>query len=579
MKTLIKNGRIVTAVDDCRAVTTKAILCLVSILAGSLTIASQNTSDTNVLTALRPALESIRGEKILTHIKTLASDEFEGRAPGTKGETKTVEYLIERFKQFGLKPGNPDGTYIQEVPMVGFQTRPQIEISVQGKKVPLNYPEDFVHETPRLLAQVSLKNLGVVFVGYGIVAPEYDWDDYRETDVRNKIVVVLSGEPTIPDENDLSKADKRMFKGDLRTYYSTRESKYEIAHRHGAAALLIVTDPEKQATFSIFQTFARLEGAALKPRASDKQSLALTGLITINAARRIFAAAGKEFDEMQKAAQSKNFKAVSANASANLSLANKLRELKSRNVVARIEGSDPRLKNEFIIYTAHWDHLGRDENLKGDQIYNGAIDNAGGTAQLLEIAAAFAKLGKKPKRSILFIATTAEEKGYFGSRYYALNPLYPLGKTVADINLDGCNVWGKTRDLTSSGYGNSTLDEFLDKAANLQGRKFLKESLDNDGIYFASDQIEFAKAGVPAVFPFSGYDYIDKPADFGEKKWGKYGEKNYHQVTDEVEADWDLTGGAEDAAWLMLTGYLIAQSEKRPEWSNDSEFKNLTPLK
>ncbi len=550
------------------------IVILVFILVGNLAVTSQSLNDADILDALRPALESIQGDNILAHIKTLASDEFEGRAPGTKGEALTVKYLVDQFKRTGLKPGNPNGTYTQEVPLIGFKTRPNIELSVKGKKLPLNYPEDFVHKMPRLLPQVSVNDLEVIFAGYGIAAPEYGWDDYKGTNVRNKLVIVLSGEPAIADKNDSSVPDKAMFKGGLRTYYGTRESKYEIALQHGAAAILVITDAEKQNTYSIFQTFARLGGTALKPRTSNKQSPALTGLITINAVRRIFAAAGNDFDETQKAANSKDFNAISATATANISITNDLREVKSKNVVARIEGSDSRLKNEFIIYSAHWDHLGRDENLKGDQIYNGAIDNAAGTAQLLEIAAAFARLGKKPKRSILFIATTAEEKGYLGSRYYALNPLYPLAKTVANINLDACNVWGKTRDLASTGYGNSTLDEILEKAARLQGRTFMKGSLDNGGLYFGSDQIEFAKAGIPAVFPFSGFEYIDKPADFGDKKWGNYGEKDYHQVTDEVEADWDLSGGAEDAKWLMIAGYLVAQSRERPKWSNDSEFKN-----
>lgn len=523
---------------------------------------------------LKFALESISGGEILAHIKVLASDEYEGRAPGTIAETKTVEYLVEQFKRSGLKPGNPNGTYVQDVPLVGFQTRPQIELTVKGVNVPINYHEDFVHETPLLHPEVSVKNLDAVFAGYGIIAPEYGWDDYKGIDVRNKLVVVLGGEPSIADKNDPAKSDKAMFKGDLRTYYATRESKYEIARQKKAAAILVITDPEKQSTFSIFQTFARMEGLALKPKPSVKSPLALTGLITINAVRRMFAADGKNFDEIQKAAQNKKFKAVSVNAAANISIKSKIRELKSRNVVARIEGSDPKLKNEFIIYSAHWDHLGRDQNLSGDQIYNGAIDNAAGTAQLLEIAAAFAGLDKKPKRSILFIATTAEEKGYLGSRYYILNPLYPLAKTVANINLDACNVWGKTKDLASTGYGNSTLDEVLEKAAKMQGRTFLKGSLDNGGLYFGSDQIEFAKAGIPAVFPWSGFEYADKPADFGDEKWKKYGEKDYHQVTDEVEADWDLSGGAEDAKWLMIAGYLIAQEPVRPKWLNDSEFKN-----
>ena len=525
-----------------------------------------------VLAALKPALDSVGADNILAHIKKLASDEFEGRGPATRGETLTIKYLTDQFKRSGLKPGNPDGSFVQKVPLVGFLAQPKIDMESGGKKVPLNFQDDFVHDYPALRTSVSAKNSGVVFAGYGIVAPEYGWDDYKDVDVRSKLVVVLSGEPSAPDKRDASKLDPSVFKGDTRTYYSTREFKYDIAVRKGAAAILVITDPEKSITYSLFQTFAKMEGFALKSR-TPTPAFAMAGLMTINAARRLFAASGKDLDKLEGSAGRKDFRPVSTNARANISVKTKLRSVTSHNAVARIEGSDPRLKNEYVIYTAHWDHLGIDKTLKGDQIFNGAIDDAVGTAQLLEVAKGFAKLSKKPKRSILFIATTSEEKGFLGSRYYAENPLFPIAKSVANINLDGGNVWGRTKDVITSGYGLSTIDEYLEEAAKLQGRDFVRESIDNNSLYFSSDQIQFARAGIPAAFPFSGSIYTGRPADFGDKKWSGYADKDYHQVSDEVRSDWDLSGAAEDAQWLLIAGYNIAQAEKRPEWKNGSEFR------
>lgn len=316
-----------------------------------------------------------------------------------------------------------------------------------------------------------------------------------------------------------------------------------------------------------------MEGFGLKPK-NPNTATVISGLLTISAARRVFLLAGQDFDKLQADVPLSNGKTVVLNAKANISVKSKIRNVVSHNVVARVKGSDPRLKNEHVIYSSHWDHLGKDTSLTGDQIYNGAIDDAAGTAQLLEIAHGFAKLPKKPKRSILFIATTSEEKGYLGSRYYAQHPLFPIAKTVANINLDGGNVWGITSDLISTGYGLSTLDEFLGEAARLQERKFINEALDNGGLYFASDQIEFAKVGIPAAFPFSGSDYIGRPKDYGDKKWEAYSENDYHKVTDEVKPDWDLSGAAEDAKWLLIAGYNVAQAEKRPEWKAGIEFKH-----
>ena len=526
------------------------------------------------LAELGPALRSVEAKRISEHVKKLASDKFEGRAPGTLGETLTVNYLAEQFKKSGVKPGNPDGTFFQKVPLVGYRTVPQIEVEAAGKKVPFVFLDDFVHDYPVLRPSASVKNAPIVFAGYGITAPQYGWDDYKDVDVRGKLVIVLSGEPAVADKTDPKKLDASMFRGETRTYYSTREFKFDLAAKKGAAGILIVYDPTKANTYSLFQTFAKMEGFALKPSGANTRTL-ISGLMTLDAAKRIFSASGQDLEKLSANAAQVGFSAVETQARAEITVRSKLRNVVSRNVVARIEGSDPVLKNEYVIYSAHWDHLGRDRKLKGDQIYNGAIDNAIGTAMLLEVANGFASLPKRPRRSILFIATTSEEKGYLGSRHYARNPLYPIADAVANINLDGGNAWGITKDVLSANYGLSTLDETLEESALMQKRGFLRESLGDGGLYYGSDQMEFAKAGIPSIFPFSGFDYVGKPKDFGDGKWSSYSDNDYHQVSDEIRPDWDLSGAAEDARWLLIAGWKISQAPKRPQWKAESEFINL----
>lgn len=305
---------------------------------------------------------------------------------------------------------------------------------------------------------------------------------------------------------------------------------------------------------------------------ATRPSLLMSGLLDIDAARRVLAAAGADLSTLEAAAGKTDFKPLALDASADVALATTLREAVSRNVVARVPGADPGLKDEYVVYTAHWDHLGRDGGLEGDQVYNGAIDDGIGVAQWLAIARAFAALPAKPKRTLLFVATTCEEKGYLGSRHYVRHPFAPIDAHVANINLDGGNAWGRTRDVMSSGYGLSDIDDALARAAAMQGRDFATASIDDDGLYFGSDNIEFAKAGVTAVFPFSGFAYPGKPDDFGERKWNAYADHDYHQVSDEVRPDWDLSGAAEDARWLMMAGYLLADSAQRPQWRPHSEF-------
>jgi Zn-dependent M28 family amino/carboxypeptidase len=546
-----------------------AHIAVILAMAGAIAGHGQRTS--SMMPALTAALDGIRAERLQAHITTLASDEFEGRAPGTRGETLTVGYLVDQFTRAGLLPGNPDGTYLQEVPLVGSTSVPAITIEAADKTTSLRFVDDFVHDRPAPLATASASHAGIVFAGYGIVAPEYGWNDYKGAEVTGKLVIVLSGEPSRPTPGDPSTADPAFFRGDARTYYSTRDFKFDLAAKRGAAGILVVYDPDASGTYAVFQRLATLEGFGLAE--SPGGANVISGLMTIGAARRVAAFGRRDFDQLAAAAADPRASAVVFDATATLSIKSRIRTVVSHNVVARVDGSDPRLKDEHVVYSAHWDHLGRDLALGGDQIYNGAIDNAAGTGQLIEVARGLASLQRKPRRSILFIAVTAEERGYLGSRFYVQHPLFPLAKTVANINLDGGNVWGPTSDLTSAGYGLSTLDEALAEAARFQGRTFINAAIDDGSLYFSSDQIEFAKAGVPATFPFSGSNYAGKPREFGDARWAAYAKKDYHQVTDEVQPDWDLSGAAEDARWLMIAGYHVAEAGARPEWKRWSEFK------
>jgi Zn-dependent M28 family amino/carboxypeptidase len=524
---------------------------------------------------LKPALDTINTDDLMRHIKTLSSDEYEGRGPGTKGEELSVAYISDQFKKIGLKPGNPDGTYVQKVPLVGFTAQqPTASFTVGGKKIDLKFPDDWVGVSRRLEPEAKVENSDVVFVGYGVEAPEYGWDDFKGTDVKGKTILMLVNDPAVPDPADPTKLDDKMFKGKAMTYYGRWTYKYEQAMRHGAAAAIIIheTGPAGYPYEVVSGSWGR-ENFDIKTPDNAKRA-AVEGWITLDHAKELLTAAGQDFDALKKQAISKDFKPVALNAKASFDIKNQLREINSQNVVAKLEGSDPKLKDEYVVYTAHWDHLGKDPNLQGDQIYNGADDNASGVAQLLEIAEAYTKLPTPPKRSILFISVTAEEKGLLGSKYYATNPLYPLNKTLADINMDEANQWGRTRDLTIVGLGNSTLDDVAQEAANIQdGRKLQPDPEPENGGFYRSDHFEFAKQGVPALNPEAGIDFPGKPADFGKQKRDDYTEHNYHKPSDEIKPDWDLSGAVEDAQLYMIVGYRVAQNDKFPEWKEGTEFK------
>ncbi|PYJ25451.1 MAG: peptidase M28 [Verrucomicrobia bacterium] len=523
---------------------------------------------------LQPALETITPDGLLAHIKVLASDEFEGRAPGAKGEELSVKYITDQFKRIGLKPGNPDGTYTQDVSLAGIKSEPKMSFAIGDKITELKYPDDFVASSARLQPEVKINNSDLVFVGYGIVAPEYEWDDYKGFDVRGKTLLMLIGDPPIPDPKDPSKLDEKMFKGKAMTYYGRWTYKYEIAAKKGAAAAVIIheTGPAGY-PYSVVKTSWAKENYEIDSPNRNMDAVEARSWITLDAAKKLLADCGQEFDALKKSAITKEFRPVALNANAYMEIKQHLRLFRSRNVIGKLEGSDPKLRDDYVIYTAHWDHLGRDPNLQGDQIFNGAIDNASGVASLIQLAAAFTKLNPPPKRSVLFMATTAEEAGLLGAKFYAEHPLYPLEKTLADINIDTVNPWGKTRDIEDLSDNNSTLDDLLAAAAKRNGRVMTPNSQPEKGSIYRGDHFEFFKRGVPSFYTGSGKDFIGKPPDFGQKKKDDFTAHHYHQVSDEVDPNWDFSGAVQDVQLLFEVGYQVANGDKFPEWKPGGEFK------
>jgi len=530
-------------------------------------------SEDELALRLQPALEAITPDGLLAHIKVLASDEFEGRSPGTKGEELSVKYIADQFKKIELKPGNPDGTYTQEVPLAGIKSEPRMSFTVADKTMDLKYPDDFVASSARLQPEIKIDKTDVVFVGYGVVAPEYGWNDYKNVDVRGKTLLMLIGDPPVPDPKDPAKLNDKMFKGKAMTYYGRWTYKYEIAAQKGAAAAIIIHETEPAAyPWQVVRSSWAKENFELDNPNKNMDAVSARSWITLDTAKKLLADCGQDFDALKKSAITKEFRPVALNAKANIEIKQQIRSFKSHNVIGKLEGEDPKLRDEYIIYTAHWDHLGRHPELQGDQIFNGAIDNASGVASVIQLAAAFKKLNPPPKRSVLFMATTAEEAGLLGAKYYAEHPLYPLEKTLADINLDSMNVWGKARDIEDLSLGFSTLDDLLAAAAKRQGRSAIPDSRPDKGKIYRADNFEFSKAGLPSLYVGKGEHLVSRP-ESAPLKSDEYDSTDYHQVTDEVRPDWDLSGAVQDVQLLFEVGYQVANGDKFPEWKPGSEFK------
>ena len=557
-------------------------LLLATAVAACSTASDRDTADADSASSFQSsegvatAADAIAADSLLQHIKDLSADSMEGRAPGTPGEEKTVAYLTRQFQALGLTPGNPDGTFIQNVDLLGYKAHPTASFTARGKTIALRYPADYIANSRHQRAETKIPSSDVVFVGYGVVAPEYGWDDYKGQDMHGKTMLMLVNDPAVPAPgaaagDTTQQLDSTMFKGRAMTYYGRWTYKYEIASARGADAAIIIheTGPAGY-PYEVVRSSNSAEQFDVPSPDADKR-VPVEGWIRLEKAKELFRAAGLDFDSLKAAAKRKDFKPVALDAKASFDVKIDARRIQSKNVVAKVEGGDS--KDEYVVYTAHWDHLGRDTSLKGDQIFNGALDNASGVSGLLEIARAFKKLPAAPKRSILFLAVTAEEKGLVGAKYYASHPLYPLAKTVANINIDGVNQWGKTRDFSVIGLGNSTLDDALTRVLAAEGRVVRPDAEPEKGFYYRSDHFEFAKQGVPALDPDAGIEFAGKPNDYGMKKREEYTSRDYHNPSDEVKADWDLSGAVDDLRVLFRVGDIVASSKGVPEWKPGTEFK------
>jgi Zn-dependent M28 family amino/carboxypeptidase len=516
---------------------------------------------------MKSALEVIGGDRLAPHIETLASDEYEGRGPSSPGEEKTVDYLKNEFERLGLEPGNR-GSFFQEVPLVAVTADPNMTLAIRGQGTTnrFRYGSEFIAWTTRVVPQSALTNSELVFVGYGVVAPEYGWNDYQGVDVRGKTVVMLVNDPGFATQ------DSTLFNGNAMTYYGRWTYKYEEAARQGAAGALIVheTAPAGYPWEVVNSSWSGPQFDLIREN-NNMSRAAAEGWLTLESARGVFRQAGLTYDSLKASAAQRGFAAVPMGITASLTIRNTIERSTSKNVLAVLPGSDR--PDEFVVYMAHWDHLGRDPSLSGDQIYNGALDNATGTARLLILAEAFASLERHPARSLLFLSVAAEEQGLLGSAYYAANPVYPLDETVAAINMDGLNIWGPMKDITVVGYGMSELDDYLAEDAKTQDRVLRPDPEPEKGFYYRSDHFNFAKVGVPALYTDAGINHVEYGEEYGRTEREKYTNERYHKPSDEYDSSWDLQGGVDDLRLLFRIGYRIANEETYPNWRVGTEFK------
>lgn len=495
-------------------------------------------------------------------LKILSSDEFEGRLPTTEGEKKTIEYLVSEFTKAGLKPGNGD-SFLQKVALMEITADPDMTMTIGDNN--FAYKEQMVASSKREQSSVSLEDSELVFVGYGVNAPEYDWNDYEGLDVEGKTVVMLINDPGF--ENP----ESGKFQGTTMTYYGRWSYKYEEASRQGAAGAIIVheTAPASYGWSVVANSWS---GPQYGLVSADKGAsrVAVEGWLTLDAAKKVFADAGLDFDqEKANAMQGPYNKAMDIKASVTVN--NTFKKSESNNVIATLPGAE--FPDEHIIYTAHWDHLGKDESKEGDQIYNGAHDNATGTAAILAMAKAYSELTPAPKRSVSFLVVTAEEQGLLGSKYYASNPVIPIENTVANINMDAMNVLGKTKNVAVVGMGKSEMEDYLEAAAAKQGRTLTQEDRPEAGYYYRSDHFSFAKQGVPALYAEGGNEPADEETAKYRKRMNVIVTGCYHQVCDQYRDDWDLSGIVQDTQMLFDVGVGVANAEAWPKWNEASEFQ------
>ena len=534
------------------------------------TTTDQSLSETMDVAGGNPAAEKaaqqIQGDYMRGIVAEISDDRYEGRGPGTRGDVAARKYLAEQMAALGLQPGAEDGSWQQSFDLVGINaSQPKTWIfNAKDKSLTLKQWDQFIVGSGVQEERAAIDDAELVFVGYGIQAPEYDWDDYKGADLKGKVLVMMNNDPDW---------DAELFGGETRLWYGRWDYKYLSAARQGAAgAIIIHTAPSAGYPFQVVQT--SWTGVQFELPAGDEPRSQINAWVTEDSARELVGMAGFDLDELREAAFNRDFKPVPLGITTSIDMKVDLQRVQSGNVLGLIPGSDPDLSDEVVIYTAHHDHLGiGTPNDAGDAIYNGALDNASGVAQTLAIAKAIKALPTAPRRTILLALVGAEEQGLLGSEYYAANPTFAPGKIAANLNYDGGNIWGHTHDVTFIGLGKSSIDEIMALIAKEQGRVVKPDQFADKGYFYRSDQFSFAKIGVPAMYLDTGTDFVDRPPEWGRQQQEHYTEVNYHQPSDEYDPSWNFDGMVEDALLGFWTGLAIANADEMPNWNPGDEFE------
>jgi hypothetical protein len=527
-------------------------------------VVADNASVTN-LTA-EQASKEITGDYMRGIVVEISDDRYEGRGPGSQGDAMARAYLAKRMEELGLEPAAEDGSWEQPFDLVGVNSSQPDSWTFEGHGESLTFKQwdQFIVGSGKQEDRAELDGAELVFVGYGIRAPEYDWDDYKGVDLTGKVLVMMNNDPDW---------DPELFGGETRLWYGRWDYKYLSAAQQGAVgAIIIHTSPSAGYPFQVVQT--SWTGVQFELPAGDEPRSDVKGWLTEDSARELIAMAGLDLDELREAAYNRDFEPVPLGITTSIGMNVDITRVQSANILGLIPGSDPELKDEVVVYTSHHDHLGiGTPNEDGDVIYNGAMDNATGVAQVLAIAKAIKALPEAPRRSILINLVGAEEQGLLGSEFYASNPTFPPGKIAANLNYDGGNIWGHTHDVTFVGLGKSTVDEIVTMIAEEQGRVVKPDQFSDKGYFYRSDQFSFAKIGVPAMYLDTGTDFVDRPPEWGREQQNHYTEVNYHQPTDEYDPSWTFDGMTDDALLGYWTGLAIANSDDMPTWNAGDEFE------
>lgn len=523
-------------------------------------------SPATITPAEKAAAGAITPQRLLAHIRYLADDLLEGRGPATRGDRLAQAYIATQMEGMGLEPAGPNGSWFQPFDIVGVNSKsPDTTLFRKGSdSLELRYREEYIAGSGVQAPEARVENAELVFVGYGIVAPEYGWDDFKGADLKGKVLVVMNNDP---------ESDPKLFAGKTRLYYGRWTYKYEQAARVGAvAAIIIHTTPSAGYGWQVVQT--SWSGEQFAVPAGNEPQLQVKAWVTEEAARKVAKLGGQDLDALRTSAQSKDFKPVPLGVSWSVALQNAVGRKQTANVIGRLPGSDPVLAKDAVVYSAHHDHLGVREGAKpgDDAIYNGAHDNASGVAAMLAIAEAMRAL-PRPKRSILFAAVAAEEQGLLGAQYFAAHPTIAPGHLAANINIDGVNTIGRTKDITMIGLGKSSLDAWVTGLAAAQGRIVKPDQFPDRGFFYRSDQFALARIGVPAAYFDDGVEVIGKPEGWGKAQQEKYTANDYHQPSDEIKPDWDLAGAVEDTQLCFYLGAKVANDPKLPAWNPGDEFE------